>query len=273
MDIDEIVKSIIDKIVKTLNKETILFISGGAVNTSSIFKTLKDFKFLHYKIVMTDAAKNVIPKEYINDLGGEIVEDMGELNKAIAEAQIILAPVMTRNTLCKCASGVEDDLVSIGIARSLMMNKEIIAVKDSFDPSNSLNISKGFCKNSAYNNFILERENILSTFGIKFISSDELRMNLEGKVSLPGKCSAGNAGQNNEVKTERVEVVKKVKKVDTCTTRENSRKENLLRGVLTVKDIMIAVNEGEDVNVEKGSIITPLAKDYIYNNNINVNYY
>lgn len=258
MNIEDLLRPIIAEIVNMMNKRILLFISGGAVNLKGIFETLASMKMLQYDIVMTETSKKVIPEEYIANLNGRLIDCKVELTKAVREDDIILVPIMTRNTLAKCAAGIEDNLVTTGIAEAIMMNKEVIAVKDSFDPQNQVNISLGFNKNAAYNKLILGYEDKLTSFGVKFINAADIRGTINARFNI---ISNANKDLNQESAIE-----------DTVINKEEACSIKRLSGILTIEDIMLALNNSKEIWVKEGSLLTPLAKDYIYNNGINVNY-
>lgn len=258
MDIEDLLRPIIAEIVNKMNKRILLFISGGAVNLKDIFQTLSSMQMLQYDIVMTEASKKVIPEEYIANLNGRLIDCKVELTKAVREDDIIIVPIMTRNTLAKCAAGIEDNLVTTGIAEAIMMNKEVIAVKDSFDPQNQVNISLGFNKNTAYNKLILGYEDKLTSFGVKFINASDIKRTINARFSI---MSNANENLNHE------SVIK-----NTVVNKEETSNIKKLSGILTIEDIMLAANNSKEIWVKEGSLLTPLAKDYIYNNEINVNY-
>lgn len=258
MNIEDLLRPIIAEIVNKMNKRILLFISGGAVNLKGIFETLSSIQMLQYDIVMTEASKKVIPEEYIANLNGRLIDCKVELTKAVREDDIIIVPIMTRNTLAKCAAGIEDNLVTTGIAEAIMMNKEVIVVKDSFDPQNQVNISLGFNKNAAYNKHILGYEDKLTSFGVKFINAADIKRTINARFSI---MSNANENLNHESAIKNTVVNKE----ETCNIKK-------LSGILTIEDIMLAANNSKEIWVKEGSLLTPLAKDYIYNNGINVNY-
>lgn len=258
MNIEELLRPIITQIVNLMNKRVLLFISGGAVNLKDIFESLSSMKMLQYDIVMTESSRKIIPQDYIDNLNFRLIDSKSELTKAIREDDLILVPVMTRNTLAKCATGVQDNLVTTGIAEAIMMNKEVIVVKDSFDPQNSVNIALGFSKNAAYNKFILHYEDKLISFGVKFINSIDIKGTINARFSIMS-TAAEDLYHENAIK-------------DTVIKKEEACNIKRLSGILTIEDIILAVNDSKEIWIKEGSLLTPLAKDYIYNKGINVNY-
>lgn len=272
MDIEDLLKPIIAQIINMMNKRVLLFVSSGAVNLKNVFETLASMKMFKYDIVMTEASKKVIPEEYVNNLNGRLIDCKVELTKAVREADIILVPIMTRNTLAKCAAGIQDNLVTTGIAEALMMNKEVIAVKDSFDPQNPKNISLGFSKNLAYNKFVLGYQDTLANFGVRFIDADNLKRAINDKFSI---TNISNIALLDKISEKEEKVTKEAKleskNVNPIVDRA-SISESILSGVITTADIIVAVNSSKEICVKEGALITPLAKDYIYNNKLSVKY-
>lgn len=274
MNIEDLLKPIIAQIINMMNKRVLLFISSGAVNLKNVFETLASMKMLKYDIVMTEASKKVIPEEYIANLNGRLIDCKVELTKAVREDDIILVPIMTRNTLAKCATGIQDNLVTTGIAEALMMNKEVIAVKDSFDPQNSKNISLGLSKNPAYNKFVLGYQDTLTNFGVRFIDSDDLKRTINDKFSINSELIKSISSiDKTPIKEQSAnkELNKEIKNANAVVNKAPIN-EKILSGVLTTEDIIIAANSSKEICVKEGALITPLAKDYIYNNKINVKY-
>lgn len=259
MNNDELIKNIIIQVLSTINKKILLFISGGGVNIKDIFNTLESFKFINYEIVMSEAANGVIPEEFINKLEGKIIRDKSSMTLSIKESELILIPVLTRNTLAKVALGISDNLLTLGISESIMMNKNIIALSDSFHPSNPVNISLGYSQNDYYNKFILNYKDVLESMGVKFIQSVELKNRIYEELFHMNM--ALEKKKNNENKQTQVHNIE---------TRCKGMKFN--SNILTVDDIISCLNGKNEMYISRNVIITPLAKDFIYNNNIVINY-
>ncbi|KYH29500.1 MULTISPECIES: flavoprotein [Clostridium] len=254
MNIEDIVKSIVREILPLLNKKILIFISGGKVNSEILLKALCDFSTVEYSIVMSQEAKLIIDRELLEELNGNIIESTEKIDDCIKNSEFVLIPILTRNTLSKVALGIEDNIVTTGIARSIMLNKEIIAVRDSYDPKNSINISEGFSSNSAYNSMLLEYEKKLESFGVKFIDSKEFKRTIQHKFF-------------NSVPRSSIKEKEDIPAKDTT----NKARVEFNSSILTVKDINQILNDGV-ITLRKNTIITPLAKDYIYNNKIKVEF-
>lgn len=238
--IRKIVKETIDSMSNIKKHDNILlFITGGAVNINEIFNTLSLEEGYSYKLVMSESAKNVIPDEFIKKLNADLITSKSEMTPIIKKTNTILIPVLTRNTLAKIAHGISDNLVTLGIQEALMMGKRIIAVKDSFDPKNSINISLGYTKNVVYNSMLNEYMKNAEDMGIEFISSSQIKETI-------------NKGTTDE------------------TNGKTSGME-ITYGVITRSDIL-KLKEDKTIYIKEGSVVTPLAADYIKENGIKICY-
>jgi hypothetical protein len=251
MNNEALVKIVVKKVLDMMNLKILLLVSGGAVNVSQIFGALSSEKLIKYDIACTEAGKKAVPEKYILDMNCNVLDSGKKLFKAIKEDDLIFIPIMTRNTLVKCALGIEDNLVTTAIAQALMMNKNVVAIKDSFDPKNPINMSLGLTKNSVYNDMILKYEKTLVNMGMKFINSDEIG-NVIGKNRSFQNFLEDNLSSDNLLS-------------------DNLSSDNILTGVLTKKDIIKSCENGQ-VFIRKNAIITPLAEEYILNEGIDVRY-
>lgn len=247
VNIEKVIGPIVAEILSQINKKVLIFLSGGTVNAESLLKVLRDFELINYSIVLSRAAKEILDERLLESLDGKIIESMDVLAEELDKAEIVLIPIMTRNTLSKVALGISDNLVTTGISRAIMTDKDIILVRDSYNPKNRRNISEGLSNNEAYNSMILNHEKTLESYGIKLVDSEEFKESIRGELKY------------SKLETrDQVERDKSSKRIDSS--------------VLTFNDISQICNDGK-ITVKRGTIITPLAKDYIYNNNIEVELY
>jgi len=223
-------------------KKTLIFVSGGVVNIKEEFETLMGFNNLKYSAVLSDSARDIIPKDFIQVLNADLIEDKKLMSEKINEANFILIPVMTRNILAKTALGIRDTFILTGISEAIMKNKKIIAVKDSFDPDNPINISLGYSQNTAYNEMLKNYMKTLEGFGVSFINAFELKESISGLLCM--------------------EDSKTIKKEISQAT---------LKGIITKSDL-IPLGNCRNIKLLKGTVITPLAKDYIDSENIKIDY-
>lgn len=264
---DEILSLIINKVLSIVNKKILIFFTGGAVNLRPIFKELERCRILNYKIVCSESSKRIIPEKYLKGIQGQIVEEKDDLTSLIKEADYILVPVMTRNTLAKCAGGIQDNLVTIGIAEGLMMAKNITVVDDSFSPLNPVNIELGYTNNAAYNNLILRNKEVLKNLGVNFITSNELHDFMNKAINFDFLTETGMV----QVKDKFNDLNKHINSQDSLIkNQEKEHKETkILKGIITAEDLMNLCILGEEIVIDRHAVLTPLAKDYIYDKKIN----
>lgn len=252
MDIEELIKAITIQVLSLVNKEVLVFISGGVVNVEEEFKILKEFNNLKYSVVLSDSAKKVIPQQFLEDLNAEVIEDKELMSQKINEVDFILIPVMTRNILAKTALGIRDTFITTGISDSIMKNKKIIAIKDSFDPDNPVNVSLGYSQNASYNEMLKNYIKTIESFGVSFINVYELKKAMNGLLFMEDK------------KTAQIANIRKV------TTKEI--RQVTLKGIITKIDLL-SLGSCRNIKIAKGTVITSLAKDYIESENIKINYF
>lgn len=251
MDVEELIKAITIQVLGMFYKKVLIFVSGGVVNIKEEFETLKEFDNLKYSAVLSDSARSVIPKQFIEVLNADIIEDKKSMSQKINEADFILIPVMTRNILAKTAVGIRDTFITTGISEAIMKNKKIIAVKDSFDPDNPVNISLGYSQNKAYNEMLKNYMKTLEGFGVCFINAFELKKAI-GTLLCMEDSNRNTIGDNNRI-----------------IIKETS--QTTLKGIITKSDL-IPLGNCKNIKLLKGTVITPLAKDYIDSENIKIDY-
>lgn len=253
MDINALIKEITAEVLKRLDKKVLLFISGGAVNIKDTFAVLNEYKFMKYSAVISNSAKEVIPEIYTKDLNLEILNEKQSIVKAINDSDLILIPVLTRNTLAKTALGIRDNYFTTGLSEALMRNKKIIAVKDSCDPECEVLKSMGVTVNKEYNKMLINYLKTLENFGVKLIKSSQLKGVMDNELNL--------ASKNNNILIDNVK---------NCEIEEQTRSVEL-NGVITMGELLSLRGEKE-VLISKDALITPLAKDYIASEKIKIKY-
>ncbi len=253
MEISELIKEITAEVLKRLDKKVLLFISGGAVNIKETFSVLNEYKLIKYTAVMSDSAKKVIPEIYTKDLNLEVLNEKSCIVNAINNSDLILIPVLTRNTLAKTALGIRDSYLTTGISEALMRNKKIIAVKDSCDPECEVLKSMGVTANIEYNKMLMGYLSRLESFGVTLINSKQLKDIMDNELNL--SCRKNNKQDENIKKCEIKE-------------QDNAAK---LNGVITMGELL-PLKGKKEVIISKDALITPLARDYIENEKIKIKY-
>lgn len=256
MNIEDLIRNLLQEILPIFEKKVVVFLSGGSVNAELLLKTLSEFQFNQCDIVMTDRAKAIFTQESMSKLNGTLINSHEELEKALNRADFILIPILTRNTLSKIALGIADNFVTTGIARAIMMKKEMIVVRDSFDANNSINIINNLSNNDAYNNMLHDYEKKLETFGVKIIDLSEFKVEVQKRMNPP--VSGISYIEEQPIK-------------EHPTKNENNNKELTIHStILTLSDFK-RLKDQKIINIKQGTIITPLARDFIQTNDITIN--
>ncbi|ABK62105.1 flavoprotein [Clostridium novyi] len=265
MNIEEMIQAIVTQMMPLFNKKVVLFVSGGNVNVEKIIKILSKFNLANYSIVFSENAKEILENKFVEKLKANIINDTEKVMEDLIDCDIVLIPVMTRNTLSKVALGISDNILTTGISRAIMLKKEIIALRDSFCSENPINIAKGFSKNKNYNLMISNYEKTLESFGVKFVDSEEFKDSLQYKFNNFLSEDKQDLKINSELSNMSIKEINKTQEQDLKGIKI------FKESILTVKDISKFL-VGKELNLTKDSIITPLAKDFIYNNKIKINY-
>ncbi|MGG0717507.1 flavoprotein [Robertmurraya massiliosenegalensis] len=254
MNIEELVRNMLQNLLPERNKKILIFLSGGSVNTEILLKVLADFDQKNYEIVLSDSGKMMIPNTMIEELQGKMIQSFLELEKSLDEADFVLIPVMTRNTLSKVALGIADNLVTTGIARALMMAKEVLAVKDSFDSNHPVNRVKELTHNQVYNEMLQSYETRLEQFGVKFIPLEEFKTVLLNKM--------------NPI-SERINAEKDLALTQSNHQTSSKDKVKMDSSIITAGDIR-KYEDHAVIQIKPSTIVTPLARDFISSNQMKV---
>lgn len=239
-----------------LEKRVTIFLSGGSVNTDILLKGLADLNYKHFDLVISESGKSMLNEESVQKLNGKVIHSLYDLEESLSHTCLVLIPIMTRNTLAKTALGIADNLVTTGIARAIMMNKEILAVKDSFDANHPVNIANDLSHNSFYNSMLENYESQLKRFGVKFIDLAEFKTVVQKKMTL--------------LPTE----LKNIELTNQSNSSSNMDIQNevqLNSSILTLTDIR-GYSDNALIKIKPNTIVTPLAKDYIASHHMRLQY-
>lgn len=242
MSVEELFKNLLRELLPLVKKRILVFISGGSVNLELLLEILSDVKLNDYDLVISENAQQVIDQNLLKTLQANTVISMHDLETALKRTDFVLIPALSRNTLSKISLGIADNLLTTGIARALMMSKEVIIVRDSYHPQNLVNIAKGLSENIVYNAMIMKYEKQLEEMGATLIDTGSFRMTVE-RNSIHKVTSSQSAEQEVYCKS----------------------------SILTLSDV--SQNEGKRIlKLRDGTIITPLARDYIQNKGITLEF-
>ncbi|MHD0317329.1 flavoprotein [Fusobacterium sp. THCT1E2] len=182
MMVDYIVQEVLKKI--ELNKASykvernrgLVIINGGTGNLEQIMLELKKIsESYELDIVFSEAGEEIVKKEKFQNFNVIDNFDMKTCEPLLKKNDIIILPLLTKNSCAKIAVGIRDNAVTYLISKALLAQKEILAVYDSCIADNK----------TAYGNQINFNIEKLKSYGIIFVKSSELsdyilnRRNLE----------------------------------------------------------------------------------------------
>lgn len=245
------IKQIIEKILKgQLKKKVFLMIDGSDVYVKEVVKILNKYDRLQYNYIESESSKYFTELDKVRCMGDKL-NSLEEIEDAIENADLILVPFLTRNTLAKISLGIADDILTNSIQLAIMMNKTIIALDSLCNPNSESNKIKKLNLNTAYNKILFNYKNTVEQFGVKLIPIYELHQDIERTLNSSDIQKIQNNNYNEESKDKAINV-------------RTIKDEKI--SYITKKDI-----EGkESLHINKDIRLTHLAKEYILENSIKV---
>ena len=186
MDFDMMVDYIVQEVLKKIElNETaykvernrgLVIINGGTGNLEQIILELKKISEKYeLDIVFSEAGEKIVRKEKFQNFNVIDKFEMETCEPLLKKNDIIILPLLTKNSCAKIAVGIRDNAATYLISKALLAQKEIVAVYDSCIADNK----------TAYGNQINFNIEKLKSYGIIFVKSSELsdyilnRRNLE----------------------------------------------------------------------------------------------
>ena len=186
MELDKIIEYIVQEVVKKINsqniteefspKEKILVaITGSTNNLEQIVLELRKIsKNYDLSLVFSEAASNIINENVFSEF--HIIKDFSIKNydEILSKNDIILLPLLTKNTVAKLVVGIRDNAVTNLVSKALLLEKRVIAAYDSCIVNNEVPYAKLINSN-------VER---LKDFGLIFVQAKELADYMLNKKDL-----------------------------------------------------------------------------------------
>lgn len=162
----------------------------------------------------------------------------------ISKYKSILVSELSLDEFLNISEGKQINEKTNIIRRAFLENKEVIVVVEGLEHRRFANNS-----NNNFYSFLMEKEEVLNSFGVEFIKSSDLN--------------------------ERIQEIREIEHFNRDKTIENEERKNIksykidekLVTVSVLKDIITGTNTKE-IQVSKDTIITSLAKDYIRENDL-----
>ena len=186
MELDKIIEYIVQEVVKKINsqniteefspKEKILVaITGSTNNLEQIVLELRKIsKNYDLSLVFSEAASNIIDENMFSEF--HIIRDFSIKNydEILSKNDIILLPLLTKNTVAKLVVGIRDNAVTNLVSKALLLEKRVIAAYDSCIVNNEVPYAKLINSN-------VEK---LKDYGLIFVQAKELADYMLNKKDL-----------------------------------------------------------------------------------------
>ena len=186
MELDKIIEYIVQEVVKKINsqniteefnpKEKILVaITGSTNNLEQIVLELRRIsKNYDLSLVFSEAASNIIDENMFSEF--HIIKDFSIKNydEILSKNDIILLPLLTKNTVAKLVVGIRDNAVTNLVSKALLLEKRVIAAYDSCIVNNEVPYAKLINSN-------VEK---LKDYGLIFVQAKELADYMLNKKDL-----------------------------------------------------------------------------------------
>ncbi|MDW2798039.1 flavoprotein [Clostridium boliviensis] len=240
MEKEEIIRNILKSLLPMMDKKALVLLTGGTADYQEYQTMVDELLLTEAQIAVTPAFKSLASSEIKDRLDSRYILDGETLYREINEINIIIIPVLTRNTLAKGAMGIQDNLVSMAIAAGFMKKIPILAVTENCSPNSGHTRETGMNLNESYNRMMAGYEERWNEFGAILIGREEFSSRLK-KMLYP----------------------------EIPIYSENHLPEQSLEvfQVLTMKDAQ-GFRPGQRVRVSSRSVITPLAREALNEKNI-----
>lgn len=186
MELDKIIEYIVQEVVKKINsqnifeefspKEKILVaITGSTNNLEQIVLELRKIsKNYDLSLVFSEAASNIINENVFSEF--HIIKDFSIKNydEILSKNDIILLPLLTKNTVAKLVVGIRDNAVTNLVSKALLLEKKVIAAYDSCIVNSDVPYAK----------LINSNVETLKNYGLIFVQAKELADYMLNKKDL-----------------------------------------------------------------------------------------
>ena len=186
MELDKIIEYIVQEVVKKINSQNIIeefspkekilvAITGSTNNLEQIVLELRKIsKNYDLTLVFSEAASNIINENVFSEF--HIIKDFSIKNydEILSKNDIILLPLLTKNTVAKLVVGIRDNAVTNLVSKALLLEKRVIAAYDSCIVNNEVPYAKLINSN-------VEK---LKDYGLIFVQAKELADYMLNKKDL-----------------------------------------------------------------------------------------
>lgn len=198
MEFNLMVDYIVQEVLKKLEQEKIskrkkglVIINGGTSNLEQILVELKRIrKEYDVEVIFSEAGEKVVGEDKFKEFDIKREITIENCSSLISDKEIIILPLLTKNTCAKVAVGIRDNVSTYIISKSILAGKKIVAVYDScivkddteYGKQLNLNIKKlqsygmVFVESKDLADYILEEQKnqILNLKNKKIITVDDI---------------------------------------------------------------------------------------------------
>lgn len=262
----EIIKRIVEEVVKKfLSKKILVVFTGGKVNFDISLEELKKIKensMVQYTLVFSRAASQIFNKKIISDQldSVEVIEEGETINarEFVQKHDMVVFATLTRNTASKISHLILDTLPTQIAINCVLSDVPIVAVRDAAD----LNVETW--RELGFSNFPPALKNSydkifkdIESYGIELCNSFELAKKVLGYLNSNSFSIAEKINKEEKSKREN-------------SYYNGAKNIRLEKKIITREDIIGLKGKIDTIEIAKDSIITPLAMDFIRDNQLKV---
>lgn len=246
----ELVRQIMQSLLPVLNKKTLILFTGGAADGEALLKVVDQVLATEAKIAFSTAFQRIANDEFLQKIQARTLFHDEAMRAFLTNADLVVVPVLTRNTMIKASLGIQDSLVTNGIAMALMRCIPIVGVRENYHPDSEHTRSKGYAANSRYNKMLLQYEQNLIELGAILVDSAEFSDTMK-RTLYPGVFGDSL-----------------LSKAESCQTGDVYFGNGT---VITCRELQ-HLPKGTGITISGRVVITPLAQEYITKQHMTLRY-
>jgi hypothetical protein len=245
----DIVAEVIRRLIERLeaderNARIIVVFTGATVAFGEAVEQVRSLLLGGFRtqLVFSEAAEHLLAslvKKQLDSFPGVGFVQAGSWLSALKDAQAVVVPMLSVNTVSKLAALIADNLASNVLLHALLMGKPLIMARDGADPDDSGREALGFHKaNAALQQAMRQRLRTIEDYGCILTAADRLASTVRSLVALEGMESYQ---QNSPAAA--------------CPPL------NPCGPIATAGDVLHAHQLGANLSVGPAARVTPLARD------------
>lgn len=166
------VKQVAESLLPLFDKHVTVFLTAGSGNAEALLNAVNSMLLTPVSIILSENFMSMAGTD-VPMRCGRLITEYAKMKESVKKSVLAVIPILTRNTLAKISVGVQDNLLTRGIAAALMSGVPVIAVRDYCNPESNYFKKAGYDKNPGYSRMLLEHEQRLVSFGVKMVDEQE----------------------------------------------------------------------------------------------------